>query len=128
MILYHFTSKHHVDGCLTDGITQGVIPVLRRGMLGFYKDNQWLTENDSFDQAWAKGSLRYDRTEYRLTVKIPKLRERKLIRWLDYCAKDQTNEIIEDLNSGGDPDKWWLYQGKIKDKWIVDCQRKEPKP
>ena len=116
MKLYHFTSKHHVQGCLDKGLRLGVIPIQGPpDKLTFIKEMQWLTQNPEKAQSWNENStLPYDRTEYRLTVKIPKAHRRKLIPW----------RLIEDmspiLSSDGDPDNWYVFDGIIKPGWIRD--------
>jgi len=124
--LYHFTSANHVQGCLRDGITLGMIPVLQDGKIGVIPDWQWLTANPSFQQEWANSEfsfLPYDRTECRLTVIIPKSACKNLFRWLDICDK---LPAYPGLNDFGDLENWYVFRGRIKAGWIrkVDLKNK----
>ena len=127
MKLYHFTSANHVQGCLRDGITLGMIPVLQDGKIGVIPGWQWLTVNPSFQQVWANTEftiLPYDRTAFRLTVIIPKTAQKQLFRWLDICNKFP---IDRHLNAYGDPENWYVFRGRIKAGWIrkVDLKNGE---
>lgn len=122
MKLYHFTSRHHVNGCLKKGLKYGLIPLsidppkLIRGF-------QWLTKRKSFEQSWSKySSLPYDRTDYRITVKIPKAERNNLFDWLLFCK--QTNiQSANDLNCYGDPENWMLFKGIVLPKWFRDIDK-----
>lgn len=120
---YHFTSRHHVKKCLLEGLKYGSIPDINDNGEVFLTDGyQWLTTSADFNQEWCKeSSLPYDRTEYRLTIKIPKLRKNNLFQWLDIC---KTNKLAKDLNSFGDPENWWLYKGVVMPQWIKKCNSK----
>jgi hypothetical protein len=123
--LYHFASPLHVDGCLKNGIIKGVIPIYKDGKYGFIPGFQWLTSNPEFHQEGANTeytTLPYDRTEYRLTVVIPKAARDRLFRWLDICDK---LPIGEAMNAYGDPENWFVFQGRIKSGWIRRVERKE---
>lgn len=125
MKLYHFTSSLHVDGCLKNGIIKGVIPIYKGGKYGLIPGFQWLTSNPEFHQEWANTeytTLPYDRTEYRLTVVIPKAARDRLFRWLDICDK---LPIDEAMNAYGDPENWFVFQGRIKPGWIRRVEQKE---
>ena len=125
MKLYHFTSPLHVDGCLKNGIIKGVIPIYKDGKYGLIPGFQWLTSNPEFHQEWANTeytTLPYDRTEYRLTVVIPKAARDRLFRWLDICDK---LPIDEAMNAYGDPENWFVFQGRIKPGWIRRVEQKE---
>lgn len=118
MILYHFTSKYHVDGCLEHGIKFGMIPEKMGSLVAVIHGYQWLTTNPDFIQSWCEGgSLGYDRTEYRLTVKIPKKKQKNLLIWLDNCHDYKLAGV---LNSFGDPENWRLYHGEIPKHWIIE--------
>ena len=123
-IYYHFTSSRHVEGCLSEGIKLGSIPYKIDRAIGVLGGYQWLTVSPEFNQSWTVNStLPYDRTGYRLTVKIPKLRKKNLINWLDYCARKR-NDLAKDLNAYGDPENWWLYKGQIKPQYIINCHKR----
>ena len=125
MKLYHFTSPLHVDGCLKNGIIKGVIPIYKDGKYGLIPGYQWLTSNPKFHQEWANTeytTLPYDRTAYRLTVVIPKAARDRLFRWFDICDK---LPIDEAMNAYGDPENWFVFQGRIKPGWIRRVEQKE---
>jgi hypothetical protein len=125
MKLYHFTSPLHVKGCTKEGINKGSIPLYKDGRYGLLPGWQWLTSNPDFNQQWANtefSTLPYDRTEYRLTVVIPKAARDRLFRWLDICDKLPINET---MNAYGDPDNWYVFQGRIKPGWIRQVEQKE---
>ena len=124
MKLYHFTSPLHVDGCLKNGIIKGVIPIYKDGKYGLIPGFQWLTLNPDFQQEWANtkySTLSYDRTEYRLTVVIPKTARDRLFKWLDIC---DSLPIDEAMNAYGDPENWYIFEGRIKPSWIRKVEKK----
>jgi hypothetical protein len=114
MILYHFTSRHHIDSVKRGGIVRGVLPVPGVGIVpGF----QWCTINPSFNQSWnVMHQVEYDRTEYRITIKIPKKHQKRVFNWLEFC--NGTTIDFGFLNTYGDPENWRLYQGRIKPGWF----------
>lgn len=121
MILYHFTSRHHVKGCFTEGIRLGVVPVNFGKLLPGY---QWLTTSPEFGQSWnAMSSLPYDRCEFRLKIEVPKGLSRKVLVWLDVCKR--LSDIHGDLNAFGDPENWRLFKGAIQPHWIKEIARKQ---
>lgn len=126
MELYHFTSPVHLDGCLKEGITKGMIPLLENGQVTVISGWQWLTSNPKFNQSWAEfSSLPYDRTAYRLTVNIPKSAMGNLSKWLDIC---KTMPFLPDLNTYGDPENWWVLKRRIKPGWIRGVEKKKSCP
>jgi hypothetical protein len=123
MMLYHFTSPEHLLGCMTYGLTLGVIPSFsERGGVALLQNYQWLTTNPSFNQAWDReSSLPYKRTAYRITVSIPIESDdmKKLIHWTDLCQTGLVHEgMVEILNSLGDPSEWYIYHGTIPTRWL----------
>ena len=126
--LYHFTSALHVEGCIKEGINKGSIPLYKNGKFGLLPGWQWLTESPDFKQVWANTeftTLPYDRTAFRLTVIIPKTAQKQLFRWLDICNKFP---IDRHLNAYGDPENWFVFQGRIKPGWIRQVEQKETIP
>lgn len=119
MKLYHFCSRHHLEGIKTDGLTLGIIPLSIDPPL-LAKGFQWITSNPDFDQSWCKYStLPYRRNEWRITVKIPKSHAGKKYRWLplsNELAKHFPN--IRILNLYGDPKNWFVFEGTIKPSWF----------
>lgn len=118
--LFHFTSRHHIQGCLKEGLTKGVIPLSVDPPI-LVKDFQWLTTNKTFDQSWCRyGTLPYNRNDYRITVKIPKNKRNLLIRWMLLCKHEKFKLSAMALNSQGDPNNWYLFKGIVKPKWFRD--------
>ena len=127
MRLYHFTPAHLLHGCISNGLSKGSVPHQSRkqrqdGSVCLIYGYQWLTLNNKFTQSWCEGgTLPYDRTEYRLTIVIPKLRQRNVLHWLDVC---KTNQMAQELNSMRDAENWVLYKGIVRPQWIVAVDRK----
>ena len=118
MKLYHFTAGRFLDGIMENGLTRGRIPHTDSSGFRFKEHYQWLTENSEKNQSWSKYStLPYDRTEYRLEIKIPKLRHKNLEKWIDSYECKQ-NGMAKILNSHGDPENWYIYSGTIFPQWI----------
>lgn len=120
MKLYHFTSKHHIQGCTQEGLRLGIIPISinpPKLIPGF----QWLTKNKSFEQMWCDpkySSLPYRRDEYRITIKIPRIQRKNLIAWLYYFEQKLKNTEAKHLNDFGDPYNWYLFKGIVTPKWF----------
>uniref|UniRef100_A0A6M3LCZ7 DUF4433 domain-containing protein n=1 Tax=viral metagenome TaxID=1070528 RepID=A0A6M3LCZ7_9ZZZZ len=120
--LYHFTSRHHIRGCIKEGLKFGHIPVSidpPKIIPGY----QWLTKNKSFEQEWEKySSLKYRRNYYQITIIIPKKYQKNLYKWLFFCKNTTNPEIInasKTLNMFGDPHKWYIYRGIVSPDWFV---------
>lgn len=123
MRLYHFTSRHHIRGCLHQGLRLGMVPLSidPPKVLGGY---QWLTSNPDRAQSWNEGSsLPYDRTAYRLTVRVPDSERHRLYEWLSVGPLLVPPPMLADLNAYGDPDNWWLFDGFVPPGWLEDVQR-----
>ena len=136
MKLFHFTSDFHVQPCTRAGIFMGVIPLsidTVTGKADFKKGCQWLTVNPDFDQSWNRNSsLPYDRTMYRLTIEIPKIFLKKLLKFDTDLKKIIPAEMYgvlagDDLD-GGDPENWYAYEGVILSSWIKKVERKPNAP
>lgn len=118
MILYHFTAQRFVKKILKEGLTKGWLvkslspPKLDSGW-------QWLTKNDHFNQAWARGTgrLPYKRNEVRLTFNIPDFAKENVIPWTK--MRFVVPEVYEDMSRYGDPENWMLYEGVVPSDWIV---------
>jgi hypothetical protein len=123
MILYHFTSRYHIESIKIEGITKGQIPMMTKGKIALIPGYQWLTENLNYDQEWCKnGTLKYDRSEFRITLKIPRSHVGKVINWIDFCK--QLPGYFDFLNTHGDPWNWRLFEGRIKPGWFMKIDRK----
>jgi hypothetical protein len=85
---------------------------------------QWLTTNADWDQSWAVGTglLQYKRNEIRLTIRIPKTSQALCKPWLQ--IKFLVPEVAGILSSHGDPENWWIFNGRIKPSWILKSEAK----
>lgn len=131
MILYHFTACRFLSGIQAQGIVRGVTPINFKGQLGFVNCQQWLTKKKDFLQEWCVGSsLPYDRSECRLTVKIPSNYTKNVFKYeeysqwlgenkLDYFDKDDKGNFCEDVLD------WCVYQGEIPSAWIKKIDYKK---
>lgn len=124
MKLYHFCTKESLESIKKEGLTLGVIPVIKGDQVNVSQGFQWLTSNPSFVQEWDQGNLPYKRTDCRITVKIPKTNE-SLIKWTDLCNAGLLKETAAILNSFGDPENWYVYKGRIKPNYFreVLCKK-----
>ena len=125
MILYHFTSPHHVEGCLREGLRLGHIPAdVARGRRGLIPGYQWLTTNPEFAQSWCEySSLPYDRAAYRITVDVPKEAEADALVWTEVCQR-LAPKGWRILNEFGDPDNWRLFRGIVRPEWMGEVLHK----
>ena len=118
MKLWHFTSPHHVEGCRRYGLRLGMVPVSLdppRLLRGY----QWLTSNPDRAQSWTEGStLPYDRTAFRLTIRIPRSHRGHVRRWTEVGPLLVAADTLATLNEFGDPENWWLYVGAVPPRWI----------
>ncbi len=124
-VLWHFTSPLHVNGCLRDGIALGVTPIRVNGGIDFLHAHQWLSSDMSFMQEWcARSSLPYDRTAYRLTVKIPESERHKLLDYTQWRALLR-GRMMPDFDKCRSAKSWFIFQGIIPKTWITNVDTKE---
>jgi hypothetical protein len=121
MKLYHFTAAHLLVGCLKDGLTLGRVPYIsgESHPLQLLEGFQWLTVNPSFTQSWCDpqySSLSYPRNAARITAEVPKLYQKRVLKWLRFC---KGNRLAISLNAYGDPENWRLYRGNVSPEWFV---------
>ena len=116
MILYHFTSTHHLPGILKEGLTTGDVPVTPQGVGDVAV---WFTERDMSDGnglTLPPGSplrMTVDKTEVRIRVKILTT-DRALKKWPQWGPKRLERWWYDRLNKvGGHYKSWWLYFGTI---------------
>jgi len=127
MKLYHFTPEHLLKRVLSGGITLGKIPILdeRGNVKSFVTNCQWLTSDGDWDkQSWATSQLiNYDRTAYRLLVKIPKSSRNKLCKAHDILNQlpMPSQRLITDWPGS---DNWYLFFGRIPPGWIRQVDKK----
>lgn len=124
MILYHFCPAHMVRSILQEGLTKGGYPIFDGDELSIMTGIQWLTtEKDPAKQSWATSNLiSYSRTDYRLTVDIPKSYLKKLVKAKDFVKllSEENREAVEGYEGSDD---WYIFRGKIPPKWIVGCKK-----
>lgn len=118
MTFYHFTARRFVDSIKRMGLTRGKL-LKNYSPIEITDGYQWITTNSDWNQEWAVGTgmLPYKRNEVRLTIKIPKTSLSDCIPWsrLRFLIPN-TADI---LGSRGDPENWWVFDGRIKPSWIV---------
>lgn len=121
--LYHFTAKRFLESIKRQGLTRGMM-LKSIQPLQFLPNKQWLTTKKEFDQGWSIGTgrLSYKRNEVRLTVEIPIDAQGNLKPWtqMRFLVPLVANDL-EDSDLA-DPENWWIYQGKIKPKWITEIK------
>lgn len=128
MKLYHFTALELVRPIKLFGLDRGVIPLLDAdgNLLKLDGPYQWLTDDPSFDrQSWAtRNVISIDRTEARLTIRIPKTSRDKLARAHDLLPTfpEGTKKIILDWPGS---EHWYLFAGRIPRGWIREVVYKE---
>lgn len=124
MILYHFCPTHLKNAILTEGLTKGGFPLVESGV--FVRNVQWLTsEKDPKMQTWnTQNLISYSRTAYRLTINIPDSRHKRLMKALDFVTvfPEGDRKIVTEWPGS---EAWFVYLGKIPQKWIVGCRRME---
>jgi len=119
MKLCHFTAVHLLDGCKRDGLTLGRVPWSDGRTVELRPGLQWLTTNPKWEQSWHNpefSSLPYSRTAVRITVSIPPIYRKRVLKWLRYC---KGNKLTRDLNSYGDPENWRIFRGAIPPEWFT---------
>ena len=115
-----------MKGIAEEGITRGSVPFVDSSGLRLIPNYQWLTINKDFEQPWGDirySTLPYDRTEFRIEIKVPKLREKNLIKWSE-AKLNKKNQMADTLNSFGDSENWYLYKGVIFPQWITEIIHK----
>lgn len=126
MKLYHFTPAHLVESILKNGLTLGKLPIaLENGKISFLWPCQWLTSNGDWGmQSWATSQLiNYDRTAYRLTVKIPKAHREYLREAWEYCYRlpGLAYKLVDDWPGS---EHWYVFLGRIPPGWIRRVEKK----
>jgi len=130
MILYHFTSRQHMPLVRQSGLTKGVLPwrVNPDGEIGLVPGWQWLTQNASWDQEWARTMIRVEapirRDAYRIVVDVPQGELRQLFTWAEIRDRylPESREYIDSFPEAVD---WYLFFGEIPPAWFVKI---EPNP
>ena len=127
MILYHFTSVHHINGCRAHGLRLGMVP-LSLSPPRFLGGYQWLTVSPQWVQSWCEDriAVRYDRSAFRITIDVPRSKRQRLLRWTKVCHK--LTPMHADLNAFGDPENWRLFRGVVRPEWFVTVEYKRDTP
>ena len=122
--IYHFCAGVMLGGILREGLTKGRCPMVTKDKVGYVSGCQWLTaEGDRQKQSWATQiDIKYDRTEYRLKVKIPFKARHRLIRAADYIKRFpiEMRHVVLDWKGHED---WYVFEGKIPADWIVQVEK-----
>ena len=124
MRLYHFCAAAFLEKIKREGLTLGATPVQVSGRLFLVPKTQWLTVRAEFDQYWnGMVTLPYDRTAYRIEVKVPHDRARDLLDWATLKGRLQkihgANCILTDFDvPEAHPEDWRIYLGHIKPQWL----------
>lgn len=130
MELYHFTASRLLPKIRKQGLTIGGIACFNKKAIfvGILQETFiWLTSNPKFEQPWENPNpqerrlIKYSRTDWRITINVPKQLNQNLIKWTDF----KTNEIINEttyslLSETGGIEDWWLYRGTIPKHWFID--------
>ena len=122
--LYHFTCQHSRRDIGTYGL---LVPQIKHPMLGC--NVTWLTSEAMPDRA-ATGlgnntGLKCDRMEFRYVVTdLSRCRP-----WLGSVERAASPaHVVEDLESYGDPDHWWIasepVQAKLDRSWVATDRRR----
>lgn len=131
MTLYHFTPQRFIHSVLREGLTKGGVP-LSLDPPKLDHRFRWLTQNESFQQAWSRVHLfDYDRTAYRITIEIPRFARSKLSRWTQVGPKIGGERMYHDinaLNDRTDPENWFLFKGTVRRQWFRAVDAKEGVP
>ena len=119
MTLYHFCANRHVKRILHDGLCIGGVTVATDTGFRLHAGYSWLTlDGDPARQSWAtREMIRYSRTDWRLTVKIPKSEECRILGRDALEAELPGSGVLFDGWPGSE--NWRVYHGYIPRSWIV---------
>jgi hypothetical protein len=111
---------------LKQGLTLGKFPLISNLGISFVTPCQWLTLNNNFEtQSWNTSNfIKYGRNDYRLTIELPRIVMRKIVKATDYIKliPVEYRHIVTDWDGS---DEWYLYLGKIKPEWITKVDIKD---
>lgn len=122
-IFYHFCAEQFLSSIRKEGLKIGRMPWgTLDGGVKLIPGYQWLTSNPEFQQSWNEGSsLKYDRTECRITIILPVAVRFSLHKWTEFKDK---NPLYETLSCYGDPENWYVFKGTVIPFWISDIKYK----
>lgn len=120
MVLYHFCAKRHMKSILKAGLTLGCVTYPTDTGFRLKTGFQWLTTNkEPAEQSWAtKEVISYNRTEYRLTVRIPDEEVGKRLITGDDLIQEFPATVYLFRSWKGSKD-WRIYVGTIPREWII---------
>lgn len=123
--MYHFCAARDVRAIVAEGLTKGMTPMEKDGMVGLIQGTQWLTaDKDPARQSWNTNTLvPYSRTAYRLTINIPHSHRKKLVTAAEFAKELPPNNM--GLLDWPGSEHWHIYLGNIPPAWIVGVQRTE---
>lgn len=123
--LYHFCSERNIEGIKKLGLVLGMCPVLTDTKISFIKNCQWLTtDNNQLNQEWDKGILLdYKRTDYRLSITIPRKHKNYLIKATDFVDKYLPKAAQGFVTEYPGHESWYVYLGNILPQWIKKIEK-----
>ena len=111
MILYHFTSTHHLPKILEDGRLKVTESNLSRTRVHAGPDVVWLTSDPMpASQEWAGGS-QVDKAEIRFTVRVPAQQAGKWRKWARAHGIDPG--WARALTVAGDSGSWYVIERAV---------------
>lgn len=123
MRLYHFCSDKAVKKILRNGISKGGIIEPFDTYYQFHFGYVWLTTDpDPKNQSWATNYLLDEnRTEWRLTVEIPKQEENRVMDRIAVVDRFPRASLL--YNGWNGSENWRVYHGLIDKRWIVKAEK-----
>lgn len=126
-ILFHFCSARDIEKIKAEGLTKGLCPIINGSLVRFIANCQWLTLNGNPDkQTWATSHMiDYSRTDYRLTISIPRKHTRALFKAKDFIQDAVPKRSQYFVTNYPGADDWYVYRGAILPKWIRNIEKME---
>lgn len=123
--IYHFCAARDVRSIMEYGLSRGMTPIEKDGLVALLPWTQWLTtDKDPAHQSWnANNLVPYSRTAYRLTIRIPYSHRKKLIKATDFVKKLPPDNM--GLMDWPGSENWYVYIGGIPPMWIVGVKKTE---
>jgi hypothetical protein len=118
MIAYHFTSRFYLPAILREGVRKGDVSTSSKK--GF--NAPMLTVDLDWEQDWALAARNYtvlNKTEVRLTVRIPEDNRAQVLTWEDVVKKYKVDKFWDEAQHFNvDPSRFLFYMGVILPEWI----------
>lgn len=123
IILYHFCAERHIKSIITRGLVKGALAEPMLTGFRIYSGWTWLTlDPDPGRQSWAtKNLIKYDRTQYRLTIEIPDAESGKLFDRKGIAAIYPACDLL--FNGFPGSENWRVFHGRIPPEWIIEARR-----